>query len=240
MRQTPESVAAPIVTDNPPSTSTRDCKILFRPFETPEDVARQSPRVRKFRHPLFSWLGLRPVFAQHSRAEHDAFLRWASGRRSVVEIGVAEGASACALREAMSPEGVLCLIDPFHLSRMPLVNALKRAAHSAVNGHGKSRVVWIEDFSQKAVGRWRESIDLLFIDGDHEESAVLKDWMDWSPLVTANGVVLFHDARIFAGGWPDSSYGPVRVVNRLFRENHEAGWRIVEEVDSLVVVKRNS
>ena len=89
-----------------------------------------------------------------------------------------------------------------------------------------------------AVTNWSERIDLLFIDGDHEEGAVLKDWLDWSPFVTAKGVVLFHDARVFAGSWTDSSYGPVRVVNRLFREYPVSGWRIVEEVDSLIVVER--
>jgi predicted O-methyltransferase YrrM len=213
-------------------------EILFRPFETPEDAARQTDRVRRFRHPVFSWLGLRPVFAQHSRAEHDVLLRRAAGRRSIVEIGVAEGASACALREAMSPDGVLYLIDPFHLSRMRLVNALRRAAHSAVKGFGKSRVVWIDDFSQNAVNRWSEPIDLLFIDGDHKESAVLKDWSDWSPFVTPNGVVLFHDARVFSGGWPDSTYGPVQAVNKLFRHDSAVPWRIAEEIDSLVVVER--
>ncbi|HUK30098.1 MAG TPA: class I SAM-dependent methyltransferase [Candidatus Acidoferrum sp.] len=213
-------------------------KLLFRPFETPEDAARVPFRVKKMRHPFFSWLGLRPVFAQHSAAEHEVLQRRATGRKKVVEIGVAEGASACALRESMSPEGTLYLIDPFHLTRLRALNALKRAAHAAVARSGKCRVEWIEDFSQKVVANWSGAIDLLFIDGDHKKEAVMKDWLDWSPFVAPDGIVLFHDARVFPGGWPTPEYGPVQTVNDLFRTGSQQGWRILEEVDSLVVVGR--
>jgi len=221
-----------------PTSASNGGEIIFRPFDAANSGVRPPFSVRKLRHPLFSWFGLRPIIAQHTRAEHDALLRWVCDRRTVVEIGVAEGASACALREAMSPEGILYLIDPFHLSRVPLINTLRRAAHAAVAQFGACRVVWIEQFSQAAVGNWREPIDLLFIDGDHEESAVRKDWDDWSRFVVPGGVVLFHDARVFENGWPDLTYGPVRVVNRLFRDGEAIEWRIVEEADSLIVVER--
>jgi hypothetical protein len=46
------------------------------------------------RHPFFGWLGLRPIFAQHTRIEHEALMRHARGAGIIVEIGVAEGASA--------------------------------------------------------------------------------------------------------------------------------------------------
>jgi predicted O-methyltransferase YrrM len=212
--------------------------ILFRPFETPADAAAQTPRTRRFRHPVFSWLGLRPIFAQHTAAEHAALLRWAAGRRQIVEIGVAEGASACALREAMPRDGTLTLIDPFHLTRFRSLNSLQRAAHSAVARFGSSRVTWLQEFSHHAVKNWTAHIDLLFIDGDHNESAVRQDWTDWSRFVAPDGLVMFHDARAFENGWPTPDYGPVRVVNDLFRSERTDGWRIVDEVDSLVVIKR--
>ena len=78
------------------------------------------------------------------------------------------------------------------------------------------------------------------IDGDHTESMVQKDWDDWSRFVVPGGLVAFHDARLFEGGWTSPSYGPVRVVDRLFRDGKNSAWEIVEEIDSLVVVKRNS
>jgi hypothetical protein len=190
------------------------------------------------RHPVYAWLGLRPVLAQHTAAEHAAIQHWAAGRSTLVEIGVAEGVSAMALREGMLENGTLYLIDPFHLSRIPALNFMKRAAHRAIGKCRRGNVVWIEKFSQEAARYWNAPIDLLLIDGDHSESAVERDWNNWGRFVLPGGVVIFHDACVFEGGWPGPNWGPVRLVNRLFRSGQESEWTIMEEVHSLCVVER--
>jgi hypothetical protein len=190
------------------------------------------------RHPVFAWLGIRPVLGQHTAGEHAALKQWAIGRSSLVEIGVAEGASAVALREAMSPGGTLWLIDPFHLSRVRAINATRRAAHRAVQGCRNGRVIWIEEFSSNAAKGWSGPIDFLFIDGDHSETGVRQDWDEWHQYVVPGGVVVFHDAATFPGGWTQEDWGPVKLVDRLFRERPLLGWGIVQQVDSLVVVQR--
>ncbi|MGA8223924.1 MAG: class I SAM-dependent methyltransferase [Candidatus Acidiferrales bacterium] len=192
----------------------------------------------RLRHPVYAWLGLRPVLAQHTAAEHAAIQRWAAGRSTLVEIGVAEGVSAMALREGMRENGTLYLIDPYHLSRVPALNFMKRAAHRAVSNCPRGNVVWIEKFSQEAARDWNAIIDLLLIDGDHSESAVERDWNDWSHFVKPGGVVIFHDARVFEDGWPGAEWGPVKLVNKLFRSRQNHEWLIVEEVHSLCVVER--
>jgi predicted O-methyltransferase YrrM len=194
---------------------------------------------RSLRHPVYGWIGFRPVLAQHTAAEHEAICQWASGRSSLVEIGVAEGVSARAAREVMAAEGKLYLIDPFHLSRIPSLNFTKRAAHRAVAGCRRGEAIWIEKFSTDAVRDWNQGIDFLLIDGDHSEAAVRRDWEEWSPFVVPGGVVLFHDARLFENGWTDSRYGPVRVVNDLFRKSQIAGWKMTDEIDSLVVIHKH-
>jgi len=191
------------------------------------------------RHPVFALFGLRPILGQHTHAEDTALREWASGRSRLVEIGVAEGASALTLRQAMSPQGILWLIDPFHLSRVQRLNAMKRVAHRAINNINNGRVVWINKFSLEAVEGWVDPIDFLFLDGDHSEVGVQKDWDAWHQYVIPGGVVAFHDAAVFEGGWPQPNWGPVRVVDRLFRSQAIPGWRIVLEVDSLVVVQRS-
>ena len=193
---------------------------------------------RALQHPFFAWAGLRPPIAQHTLAEHQALEKFARGCASLVEIGVAEGASAVALRTAMDPHGTLVLVDPFHLSRVPLLNFSRRAARRAVSANGGPQVVWIEEFSHAAVRQWSRPIDFLLIDGDHREAAVEQDWNDWSPHVIEKGVVVFHDARIFENGWTSPDYGPVRFVDRIFRNNPSSPWQITAEVDSLVVVAR--
>lgn len=40
---------------------------------------------------------------------------------------------------------------------------------------------------------WNQSIDILFIDGDHSYDGVKRDWNLFSPHVTKFGVVIFHD-----------------------------------------------
>jgi Methyltransferase domain len=207
--------------------------ILRRPGAVSESVT-----YRLLRHPVFAWLGFRPVAGQHTAGEHEALKKWATGRCSLVEIGVAEGASAVALRESMSPGGTLSLIDPFHLSRMRSINAMKRAAHKVVGSCRNGEVAWIEKFSATAAKDWNRPIDFLFIDGDHSETGVQQDWDQWHQFVVPGGVVVFHDAATFSGGWTGEDWGPVKLVDRLFRARAVSGWRIAQEVDSLVVVQR--
>jgi predicted O-methyltransferase YrrM len=153
-------------------------------------------------------MGLRPILGQHTDAEDAALREWATGRSRLVEIGVAEGASAVTLRGAMSPEGSLWLIDPFHLSRVQRLNAMKRLAHRAVNAINNGRVVWINKFSFEAAKVWVDQIDFLFLDGDHSETEVQRDWDDWHQYVIPGGVVAFHDAAIFQGGVAPTKLGP--------------------------------
>jgi hypothetical protein len=88
------------------------------------------------------------------------------------------------------------------------------------------------------VRTWDKPIDLLVIDGDHAEAAVERDWNDWSKFVMPGGAVLFHDACLFEGGWTRPEYGPVKLVDRLFRSGINPEWKIADEVHSTVVVER--
>lgn len=209
-------------------------------FVAPQAESGKSEGRGAMWHPFFAWAGLRRPKAQHTEAEHIALRNHARGKRSAVEIGVAEGASAVALREAMDPQGTLYLVDPFHLSRMRPLNFLRRAAQRAVNGGPGARTVWIEEFSHDAVGEWKAPIDFLLIDGDHREEAVERDWNDWHGYVTDGGIIAFHDGRLFPNGWTSADYGSVRFINRYFRESGTRTWKIVDEVDSLVFVGKGS
>lgn len=43
---------------------------------------------------------------------------------------------------------------------------------------------------------WAGPIHLLMIDGDHSKKQVLKDYYNFSPLVTSPGYIIFHDINI--------------------------------------------
>jgi predicted O-methyltransferase YrrM len=193
---------------------------------------------RAFRHSFFSWAGFRPIIAEHTAAEHNALQKYSHGCFQVVEIGVAEGASAIALRDGMNPGGNLYLIDPYHLSRARHFNFIKRSAKRVLSNTRNPKTFWIEAFSHAAVRKWNTPIDFLLIDGDHSEEAVQQDWNDWHPHVVDNGIIAFHDSRLFPGGWTFPTWGPVKFVDRLFRQTPEYEWQIVDEVDSLVFVSK--
>ena len=195
--------------------------------------------LRYTKHPFFHLIGMRGIIAEHSEAEELLLAKYAKGRASLVEIGVAEGASALILRQSADIRGTLYLIDPYPMGRIPFVNLKKVCAYRLVNRSNNCSVRWIRDFSQNVSRKWIEPIDFLLIDGDHSYEGCLRDWEEWSPFVIRGGVVAFHDARVFDNGWTHDGWGPVRVVNQLFRTNRASGWRIVDEVDSLVIVQRD-
>lgn len=220
-----------------------DVFVRYALAELPSEAGGEQVQVvsnRWLRHSLCAFLGLRPALAQHTAEEHEAIREAARGARCVVEIGVAEGVSGLALREGMAEDGTLYLIDPFHLSRIPALNFIKRVARRTVQGSAHGTVVWVEEFSQDAVRKWKEPIDLLLIDGDHAESAVERDWREWSRFVKPGGQVIFHDARIFERGWTTLEYGPVKFVNRMFRSGQQTGWKVTKEVHSVLVLQRSA
>ena len=50
-----------------------------------------------------------------------------------------------------------------------------------------------------------EKIDFLFIDGDHTYQGVKKDFEMYSPLVSENGIIAFHDIIINTTSHPEAS-----------------------------------
>ncbi len=192
----------------------------------------------KFKHPIFQLIGLRGIIAGHTETEEKLLKKYAKGCKNVVEIGIAEGASAGELRPVIDQNATLYLIDPFLSGRIPYLSFTKMVAHRYVGISNNASVCWIEDFSYNAVKTWNKTIDFLFIDGDHSYEACLRDWTEWSPFIVKGGIVAFHDGRIFAGGWTTENTGSVMVVNDLFRNQYNPDWQIVDEADSVVVVKR--
>lgn len=205
------------------------------------DRLRDDPRLRA----LAVGSGLVPPRTMHSDAERELLQGLAREARVVVEIGVYEGSSAVALAEVMGPGQELHLVDPFghHPTALPsgwgaTERATRRVVARAARRDGPA-VRWHVALSQDAAPAWSGPIDLLFIDGDHAEEAVRRDWDDWHGFVAAGGHVLFHDARLGRPGGRGLP-GPTAVVDRLLRgpAGPPPGWSIAAEVDRTVAVRR--
>jgi hypothetical protein len=213
------------------------------------DRVRDDPRLRS----LALALGLIPPRTMHSAAESAALTRLAAGARRVVELGVYEGSSALVLCRALGAGAELHLVDPFidasGWALRPGAGANPTATQLVVRRaarHGGPTVHWHVARSQDVGATWTGGpVDLVFIDGDHSPEGCREDWERWHPHVAPGGAVAFHDARAGRAGGGGSP-GPTSVVDEVFRAagadagaGPQAGWAIVEEVDSLVVVQRS-
>jgi len=193
-------------------------------------------------------LGLIPPRTMHSPAEADVLARLAGAASRVVELGVYEGSSAVVLRRAMAPGAELHLVDPYvdesgwalpaNWSTFPV--AARMAVWRAARHEGP-RTCWHIARSQDVGRRWNDGeVDLVFIDGDHSPEGCREDWDVWHPHVRLGGAVAFHDARLGQKGGSGSP-GPTVVVDELFRSPEPpAGWSLADEVDALVVVRRDA
>jgi predicted O-methyltransferase YrrM len=206
---------------------------------TPDRI-RDDPRLRA----LAVGTGVIPPRTMHSDGEAALLGELATGRRRVVEIGVFEGSSALVLCEVLDPGAELHLVDPFGRQPSALREgaaatewATRRVVERAAKRTSGPALHWHVDFSANVAERWVLPLDLVFIDGDHSEIGVTKDWDQWHPFVVEGGTVLFHDAR---ASQPDGTGlpGPTAVVDRLFRGPRAlVDWEIADEVDRAVAVR---
>jgi hypothetical protein len=187
---------------------------------------------------IWGFLRLRKPHGQHTLEEEDALRRHARGSFQAVEVGVAEGVSAAAIRTAMNPAGTLTLVDPYTPGRLFGINWTRLIARRTVARAGCAKVEWMRSTSAAAVSNWARPVDFLFLDADHSYESCLEDVRSWGAHVRPGGVMALHDARLFEGGWTRPDWGSVRLATSLFRRGELAGWRIVDEVHSLVIMRR--
>jgi predicted O-methyltransferase YrrM len=205
---------------------------------TPDRV-RHSPTLRA----IAVGTGLIPPRTLHHRGEAALLAELASAAERAVEIGVYEGASAAVLARSLPSRAELHLIDPFGAQPSALrpgqrgtAWASRRVVARSARPQGVT-CVWHLAYSQDVGARWTLPIDLLFIDGDHTEQGVRRDWELFSEHVRPGGHVVFHDARAGEGmGWP----GPTAVVDDLFRGGGAPGWELAAEVDRTVAARRRA
>lgn len=77
---------------------------------------------------------------------------------------------------------------------------------------------------------WDKKIDILHIDGLHYYSCVKNDFDTWSPFLSENGVVLFHDVISFAGirkFWDE-------VSGNKYLFQHSAGLGVLSKDKSII------
>ena len=188
---------------------------------------------------LLLWLaGMRAAETQTTDRERAALAARAASRSRIVEIGVWHGVTTAVLRSAMAPDGVLWAVDPFPAGRLG-ISLQRPIARGEVRRIQNGRVRWIRSTGEDAAATYRREhtppADVVFIDGDHSYAGLLADWHAWSPLVARGGVICLHDSRSTDARRIDEA-GSVRATSEVVRR--DARYELLEEVDSLTIVRR--
>lgn len=157
-----------------------------------------------------------------------AFARKVPSGGCIIEIGSWKGKSTLCLAQGLH-SGKVYAIDPFDASgelESHVLYASKMDARPLLqhfqdnmqrNGVG-DKVVTCPGFSKDYAGKW-ESIDFLFIDGDHSIEGADYDFQTFSPKLKVGGYIAFHDYNATR-----KDLGPTWVIqnritgNPLFRE----------------------
>lgn len=147
---------------------------------------------------------------------------------AIVEIGTFRGASAefLALGSIHGKGAHVWTVDPHDLdgyrtttgkghARSPIhfsdpEHRLAAEERLTATERLRETVTMIQAFSTDAAAEWDgPPIGLLFIDGDHREGAVRRDFSAWEPHLAHGAIIAFDDHR------QDRFPGVVQVVNNL-------------------------
>lgn len=143
----------------------------------------------------------------------------------IVNIGAGSGTSSLTLAYA-HPEGERYTIDIREGSPYGgLLNERHAFRHTGLKPPiqilGNSADIGIE-----WLGKYSSRVDILFVDGDHENGIIL-DIANWFNNMAENGLMLFHDYG--SPNWPMVK----EYVDKLIEENHF----MYELVETLISVK---
>ncbi len=132
-------------------------------------------------------VGIPPKLREH---RDRIFSMVPNGAKVAVEIGTLQGWFAWRCMKHLPPDCILYCVDPFKGSEYNDPEYNLKIWRQNLAGH--DRAILLRGFSHEVL--WgRGEIDFLFIDGSHEEEAVVKDLETWIPRVRPGGLVSGHD-----------------------------------------------
>jgi len=188
--------------------------------------------------------------AKEAKALYDAAARLPRKAPAVVEIGSHLGRSSFVLAKALKRTGggVLHCIDPFDASGDASAAADYKRRRSDLRlslldqFRANMRRRGVGAFVQPMPGLSHEvvksfdapMVDMVFIDGDHDYSAVRRDFDDWVPRLPKGGIVALHD--VFATPFDGHYDGPWRVVQESVVNNPD--WKWFRLIDTLALAEK--
>jgi predicted O-methyltransferase YrrM len=155
--------------------------------------------------------------------------------KKVLEIGTFQGGTVCVLARLSAPRATIISIDlpggKFGGGQSKLRSLLY---HTFGKSFQRMHLIRGDSHSEEVAARVSQitqSLDVLFIDGDHTYEGVRHDFVSYSPLVRPGGIVAFHDIAEHpekAGGDVPRFWNEVKGAYRYEEiiENRKQGWGI--------------
>lgn len=133
----------------------------------------------------------------------------------IVEVGSYRGRSSVFLGKGSlnGPNVPVYAIDP-HKSFIGVLGGVfgpkdRTAFYKAMLDNECSEIVALINLSSEIfASSWKETISLLWIDGDHSYEGVKRDFNCWIPYCISGGMIAFDDAT-------DPKLGPRRLIDEL-------------------------
>lgn len=178
-------------------------------------------------------LGCEPLKPLQIRSEVVRFLEVVRKEKpkTLVEIGTAKGGTLLLLCRVVSPEATIISIDlpqgpyggGYPAWAAPFYRAFARRTQ-------KIHLLRANSHTEETRDRLRailngQTIDFLFIDGDHTYPGARQDFELYSPLVTPGGMIGFHD---IAPNSPSEEYGVPQIWTEV-----KSGCRNEEMIEDL-------
>lgn len=182
-----------------------------------------------------------PGWLTHEEGEALYDLAWAArpSRGAIVELGAWKGRSTCYLAWGALAGDMAPVVSIDHFCGSP-----EHRCGGLLGRDGNTYADYLATLSQagilllvhslimdtdQAERIVTDQIGLLFIDADHTERAVRRDYALWVPKVMPGGWVCLHD--VDSPDWP----GPTRLGAEL---RHSGEWAEIRQVDTLLMLRK--
>jgi predicted O-methyltransferase YrrM len=147
-------------------------------------------------HSFIHFIGIVAGFdhpaSQVTDRELQLLLKYSRDARVTVELGCYEGKTSTAL--AANNLGRVFSIDPFFRGRLGICYG-EQIARIYCKRLRLKNLKFVKGCSYEVAAGFREPIDFLFVDANHDYDAIKRDWEDWAPKVRNGGVIALHDCR---------------------------------------------
>ncbi|MGN6214153.1 class I SAM-dependent methyltransferase [Parafilimonas sp.] len=173
---------------------------------------------------------------QTTTNEQEAMYKYLKTARRIAEIGVYEGFNTSQFALHSPSDALVYAIDPFLKGSLKISYGKIIAINHWKKKDINHKIKIMHGYSWHVDRLINEALDFIFIDGDHSYEGVTKDFELYNEKLSENGIIVFHDARIFPNGWTKPDWGPVQLIEKKIRG--DKSWKIIEEVDSTVIIQK--